>query len=337
MLISGDKLIQTLHYLPTRNLVYLNNAKVACSTVKKSLWLSADSASYLPEVGPHNRLSAPFCKDLVAVATAGTIASATFFTVVRNPFVRVLSAYLDKIVGNPRDTFVWHPFARRYRLSDATVLSFGDFLRMIADEDPYLLDQHFAPQYVNTLSDFVSCDFVGHIEEMEGVVRFLGENGVALDSHIPHPTGAANLIDKYYGPDEINIVLDIYANDFDLFGYSRSPHDISPAQNAYTRNISRDVIDLLIGGYTSVDVESRRRCIDAVGRLRPALLVDLNRLEVGAIDIEQLEVLSADAISGNIFNWKLAAVIAEELLKQNMVYEASSVAHRAKLLMYGDK
>lgn len=342
MIITRQKLEATIHFAPSRRLVYLNNAKVACSSIKKALWLAFDPESFDPNRGPHDRVAAPFCRTLEAIAVdIEAFQSATFFTVVRNPYARLLSAYLDKIStedggrSKPRDASVWHPFCRRYRLSASAAPTFREFLQMVTSEDPSLIDQHFAPQHINILQPFVSCDFIGHMEDMAGVWRFLTPFGVKEAEHRPHNTTANTSIDEFYGPEEIELVRSFYAKDFELFGYSDDPLSPTPIREIRQSEKPRDLVRTLIQGYTAEHRDSRQKCIDAVGKAVPDLLTDFNALENGSVPLARLVELSNRAIRGEIQNWKLVSRIGQELLKNDMIFEAASVVSRAKTMMYG--
>ena len=342
MLVTRQKLESTIHVVPKQRLVYLNNAKVACSSIKKALWLAFDPASFTVGTSPHNRVNSPFCRTLEEIsANADKFQGATFFTVVRNPYTRILSAYLDKIstrngeLSKFRDAAVWHPFCRRYRLSADTTLTFGEFLTMVVREDPSLVDQHFGPQYINILTPFMPFDFIGHMEQMPRVWSFLSDFGVTEEEHRPHRTKANTSLKEFYGPNEIQMVRSFYSEDFRLFGYSDDPNQIDPVSDARRGEGSLDRIITLIQCYTAPDQDRRQKCIAAVGNVVPSLVTDFIALESDSVQMAKLVYLTNGAIRGDIQNWKLVARIGEELLRNNMVYEAASVTHRAKVLMYG--
>lgn len=342
MIITRQKLEATIHFTPSRMLAYLNNAKVACSSVKKALWLAFDPHSFDPDRGPHDRTFPPFCKTLDEISKhIEDFRSASFFTVVRNPYTRILSAYLDKVSTiadgkeKKRDAAVWHPFCRRYRLSAEATPDFAEFLKLVTSEEPSLVDQHFAPQYINTLQAFVSCDFIGHMEQMDQVWSFLSAYGVAEAAHRPHNTKANSSITDFYGPEEVDMVRSFYAKDFDLFGYSDDPAVVAPIREVKQTEKPRDLIKTLVQGYTADHRDSRQRCIDAIGKAVPDLLTDFNAIENGSLSLARLVELSKQAIRGENQNWKLVARIGQELLKNDMVHEAASVVHRAKTMMYG--
>jgi hypothetical protein len=133
------------------------NPKSGCSTIKASLWQAADSLSGRNTYAglPHEREEAPFLPLCAKQrdSRVNELRNAIFFSVVRNPYVRILSAYLDKI-GREVSTWVWLSFAQRFGVNPEigrSSLSFRDFLSMISGEPDELLNHHFRPQYLNIL------------------------------------------------------------------------------------------------------------------------------------------------------------------------------------------
>ena len=193
-MIDRHRLEEAIHYIPGSHVLYLQNAKVACSTIKKSLWASLSDHPYDPARGPHERRNSPFCWKLEHIQKwMAEIAESFTFTVVRNPYVRILSSYLDKIAATHRDIAVWHLFAQRHRLSDGDRLSFREFLERVTGDDPELVDQHFRPQVHNILYRYVDIDYIGALEDFGAVQAVLGDKGVVFGHHSParHGRGTA--------------------------------------------------------------------------------------------------------------------------------------------------
>lgn len=205
-------------------LLYLNNPKAACSTIKHSLWKAADRLTgkntYKEDI--HDRKGSPFVEDLFARNTYSrdALADARIFSVVRNPYVRILSAYLDKIGGDPE---VWRPFAKRFGIRlgvGQAQLTFADFLRVIVSEPDELLNSHFRPQYLNLLFPLSKPCFVGQLENWSETVAYLHDLGVCVEDHRVHATHAAENLQRYYTEECVDLVKQKYRDDFELFGYS---------------------------------------------------------------------------------------------------------------------
>lgn len=134
------------------------------------------------------------------------------FAVVRNPYTRTLSAYLDKV-------------ERRAR-SKGRESSFKDFLRELDDGALYS-NAHWAPQSSLLLLPVGDVDFFGKIENIDEDLtyikgRILGEKSQAepAKSVTGNATGAAKKLDHYYDKQCTQLVQSMFERDFQLFNYS---------------------------------------------------------------------------------------------------------------------
>jgi hypothetical protein len=207
----------------SRNLpyIYVNNPKCGCSTVRRTLWAAEHALGLVGAPGHPHELQAQLPFD------SGTQCwdrdePQFVFTFVRNPYARVLSAYLDKAVGF-RDPNVWVHFAARHGLGQDDEPSFGEFLNLIAAESPERMDPHWRPQTYATGIGVVPYDFVGALETFEEDLRFVIRrvfgHQMPIDAFMGHKTGAAQQIAKYYGRAEKALVQRIYEIDFAELGY----------------------------------------------------------------------------------------------------------------------
>jgi len=133
------------------------------------------------------------------------------FTIVRNPFTRTLSAYLDKVERRA---------ARSQRES-----SFKDFLYALEGGKLYK-NAHWAPQTALFLIPFEQFDFVGHVETfdqdlMTVLTKVNQQAGTAAVNSILHnSTGAREKIGRYYDAESTSLVQRLYHEDFKTLGYS---------------------------------------------------------------------------------------------------------------------
>lgn len=211
-------------YAPQLPHIYVSNQKAACSTVKNSLLskIFGKGSDQINDLSLHRRSTGPFARPFFqynpkAMAEAARL---PMFTVVRNPYVRLLSAYLNKLrPDNPIAT----RFCRRYFLDPDQIelLSFRQLLEVIATEHPRRVDPHFRAQYINTLIFHVDFEFIGAVEEMGMVAGYLAGYDTELVDWIDHATGAAEQLERYYDDNAVDLVRRIFAEDFDIFGYSR--------------------------------------------------------------------------------------------------------------------
>lgn len=132
------------------------------------------------------------------------------FTVVRNPFTRTLSAYLDKVERRAR---------RRQRES-----SYAAFLEELAGGALYD-NAHWAPQHTLLLIPQAEFDFIGRVETLE---RDLAHVLASLGGEVPvrpmldNATGAAARLREYYDARTIDQVRELFREDFERFDYPQS-------------------------------------------------------------------------------------------------------------------
>jgi hypothetical protein len=207
-----------VHFAPGLNLVYVQNNKAACSTIKRSLLESLMPPENITESILDTRREGPFATHLLDCDRhmIADILARPIFTAVRNPYVRILSAYLDKLKPGSR-VRMW--FLKRFSIKAREKISFLDFLTCIASQHPRRIDAHFAPQYVTTLAHHVNYDFVGAVEQMDDVAAYLRKNHLPFVTNREHATKAASLLDEHYCERTEALVREIYAEDFAMFGY----------------------------------------------------------------------------------------------------------------------
>ncbi|MGM0433323.1 MAG: sulfotransferase family protein [Pseudomonadota bacterium] len=139
------------------------------------------------------------------------ISSLFSFAFVRNPYTRVLSAFLDKV-------------ERRANRNNRDV-SFLEFLEYLERGGLYS-NAHWAPQHSLLLLPFERFDFFGKTEnlnkDLSYVLQQLGlyseSDGVL--SALSNSTGASKKIDSYYDKETRLKVKELYSEDFNFFGYS---------------------------------------------------------------------------------------------------------------------
>jgi histidine ammonia-lyase len=169
----------------------------------------------------------------------------TSFSVVRNPFMRTLSAYLNKI--GKRNSSVGRSFLERFGLRSGITqaeLSFSDFLRLAECEPDELLNNHIRPQYLNLLHPFSKPAYIGRLENMAEVEEYLAARGVETVEQKGRSMNTSELIDVHYTDEAEAIVARKFAADFRLFGYSTKLAERKAFVEPQWRN---DEPDLLMG------------------------------------------------------------------------------------------
>lgn len=141
------------------------------------------------------------------------------FTVVRNPFSRVLSAYLDK-VGRRRHQ------GRRFLAWAQAHGQLGDFLGFcrFLEAGALHLDMHWAPQADILCLPLSRFDAIGRVESLDRdlpavLERLFGRHQLEAGQRRGTTTNAARRLQEAYGAEETAIIARLYRRDFELFGY----------------------------------------------------------------------------------------------------------------------
>lgn len=135
------------------------------------------------------------------------------FAVVRDPFSRTLSAYLDKI-------------DRKFN-QNGTQITFKDFLYSLKAGKLHS-NLHWTPQTSLFLIPFEEFDFIGRFENLnEDLGQIISRiNGQASNQDFeqqgPPSTNASDKLLKYYDDECIQLMQELFAKDFELLGYNNT-------------------------------------------------------------------------------------------------------------------
>jgi hypothetical protein len=219
-----------VHWSKRYRYVYVETPKVACTTVKRVLQLAeSDGARRFERPGDvHDRSQSPLLAprtDMPAFIAAMSAGDCFRFCFVRNPFTRVLSCYLDKMVENAYER---RRLAPKLGFDPQTPPAFDAFLQAVADQPDQERDIHWASQTYLLRPQRVRYSFIGRFELFEPqfgmVCQHLGVAAYAADlKGTAHATNAYEKVKDYYSQREIDLVAKIYDPDFRNFGYGWSP------------------------------------------------------------------------------------------------------------------
>lgn len=226
-------LMGDFHYSRKFNYIYVATRKVACSTIKHMLQTaeigeiqSPDPVSHINEFGYSEFLMGIHDAKKWTLLHPRTTAdierfraeAKAAFCFVRNPYTRILSAFLDKIAANEnRRKLFLGP-------THSTPITLKNFLEVVADQDPDQMDGHWRPQARHLASFGVKYSLVGSFERLEADLatvisaispRILNFRRDVLE-HRTSAAGFLNLIDQ----DSIELIQMIYRDDFEQLGYS---------------------------------------------------------------------------------------------------------------------
>lgn len=220
--------------------LFTNVPKVACTTIRKLLI----DAEFGVVESTEERMDTIYFKEFLPflnILQLGDIP--TFlgrtdvyrFCFVRNPYTRLLSAYLDKIVRGKAER---DPILKQLGISHRpdTELSFETFVKAVQDQPVLYQDHHWRVQYYQSFQEGINYDFIGRFEsfdaDLDAVARRLGmteylrtethRNGSRKAIGQDHATGADGRIAEFYTPELQELVFKIYRKDFDYFGYGEA-------------------------------------------------------------------------------------------------------------------
>lgn len=208
-------------FLPRLKAVYFRVPKVANSTIINTLLAAefADEPAMQSMSSKARKLAAQELvtghqdKLLRALKDGGHFT----FSVVRNPYARIVSCYLNKIRPVRRKTHQ----RRQIGLPTQGELSLIEFLEAVRSQPPNEMNRHWRLQSVQIPSR-ARIDFVGRLENLEADLRHvcevLGVPPVIVNAG-PRPTGAGSRLADLVGPREKEIIDEVYAPDFERFGY----------------------------------------------------------------------------------------------------------------------
>jgi Sulfotransferase family len=238
---SNILLLGHVHYSNRYRYLYVDTPKVASSTIKYTLHCAelgkqAITRNVVPArygysrflLDIHDQRKSPLRWPGDAHELQQFLRTSRFtFCFVRNPFSRVLSAYLDKIIGNVerRNLFLDKlDGAGAHRHRD---VSFVEFLELIHRQAPEVMDPHWRPQHLH-LHGVMAYDFMGSFERFQDDFRAVltaidptfPKRAATVDEHGSRASSAGRILQYYADKRAVQLVSEIYAQDFALFGYS---------------------------------------------------------------------------------------------------------------------
>jgi hypothetical protein len=206
---------------------YFRIPKAANTTIIARLYMEQNGLREVdPSRLPDIKLNGYTRPSRLSRAEVDRVMSSYFrFTFVRNPYVRVLSAYFDKIAGRDerRQNMVRNALGR----PDGSSISFTDFLDYLEHCGGLGADPHWAPQAHVITVDARSLDFVGKVERLAAdldhvLTRLFGKACGDPGDFTENRTGAAErlgLLDQAAS----RRIHRLYEEDFDTFRYASDP------------------------------------------------------------------------------------------------------------------
>lgn len=212
------------------NYLFVETPKVACSTIKRLLINAEYEGKVTISQGEalHYREFSP----LLNIRQVGNVnqflnRSDIFkFCFVRNPYTRLLSCYLDKVLRRlPQSHQLMYELG--YGLFSDKVLSFSEFIEAVLAQPMRYMDWHWRTQYYTTFQNCIKYDFIGKFENFETdfqkVMQDLDINFAQYYQTVnAHATQANEKLKEYYTSELVEKVYQKFKIDFDHFGYSQA-------------------------------------------------------------------------------------------------------------------
>lgn len=151
-------------------------------------------------------------------------------TVVRNPYTRLLSCYLHRIVGIKKTNPSKRVLAKYVPKESIPELTFEQFVDIVAGMENGAMERHWALQHDAIMYPVVNYDFIGRQETLqEDMVRMeqllfgkklFDRDALATVNKAPMQTGSSSRTRDYYTDRIAAKVAERYRRDFETFGYS---------------------------------------------------------------------------------------------------------------------
>ncbi len=209
-------------WAPDIPIVYIDNPKSGSSTIKFTI-KQAQAAEFDKAGRAFNRSEEPHKEDdcLWGKGLRSSALEHRFvISCVRNPYTRVLSAFLDKF---PRINYKNYP-ELRHRKGD----TFEDYLQAVSEYPARKLNFHIRPQHLNLGFPDIDYDAIFYLENLSAMSRYFDgiSQSLTLETFAPHSRSARTKIREHYTDRTVDLVQQVYAEDFSSFGYSTNLDDV---------------------------------------------------------------------------------------------------------------
>lgn len=213
---------RSLHISPRHGVAYVNNPKVACSSIKLALQRAELDAPDYIAANVHDHTASPLLTwpELEERPLVETLDGLFVFSVVRNPYARLRSAYLNKIVtgqkrGRPR---------KMAGFAADEVPGFEDFVLAVARQDPREQNPHWRRQTYNLSVGRIRFDAIARLETIARDWPRIAAH-VGLPEALPRAGKASTAARLAFTPAMVAAVQTGFAEDFSAFGYPLEPPD----------------------------------------------------------------------------------------------------------------
>lgn len=209
------------------HLIYVETPKVGCTVIKRVLqFAECNFDEQMMPADVHDRVTSPLLSpkdDEAGFLSALESDRCLNFSFVRNPFTRFLSAYLDKVIGDPDELT-----ERQRKLGiepGGDRPTFDEFVDIVFEQTELEMDVHWAPQSFLLGYPKVRYAFLGRFEQLSrDLEKLMSERGLRFPSDArqlgaQHATGAGSKLSAFYSERTRRRIAEIYSDDFAQFDY----------------------------------------------------------------------------------------------------------------------
>ncbi|MEH6585801.1 MAG: sulfotransferase family protein [Halioglobus sp.] len=219
-----------INWAVKKSIIYVEVPKTGCTLIKRILQYSevnGDLSCLFDDV--HDKVKSPLKSphyDEREFLRAMSSEATCVFSFVRNPITRLLSAYLDKIVGTPGE--ITSRQAKMGIEPGRSCPTFHEFVELVGNQTVSDMDVHWSPQTFLLGYKQVDYDYIGRFEFIDLCIEHLVSRfGLlippnAIQFGLDHATNAGARVADFYNPEILRKVRDIYHDDFLYLGYGRS-------------------------------------------------------------------------------------------------------------------
>lgn len=147
-------------------------------------------------------------------------------TFVRNPYSRVLSCYLHRILSDKKSASN-RVISRYTKGRDPFSIDFSEFVSIICNQTSKEQESHWRVQSDDVFFDKLNFDFVGKVESLDEDLKkmcgLLNCDFLQGKDKSPKKTSAKEKIREYYNDKLAYLIYERYKKDFENFGYFEDP------------------------------------------------------------------------------------------------------------------
>jgi hypothetical protein len=213
------------------DVIYVSIAKNACSTFKYMVYKQLFNEDYNADKKKMTIHEFFYHHPRFSVRNSCKFSECYSFCFVRNPFDRLVSAYLSKIKDPPITEISMNAkmkdgIPKNIAILDGNLkkgMPFDQFIMRLTENPDIFNNEHFAPQvsFLNKTS-WDSLNYLGRYETLQEDWKKICEEASLGEINLLHRNKSENRqhYNEYYDKYTRHVVENLYKQDLDAFGYS---------------------------------------------------------------------------------------------------------------------